>query len=708
MDTEQGRLIARSAQPSNPVRAAIRPAVPNSGRGRWFAAGSLWIYALVMAVWFAANWRESETLRVISGWCPAPADIIVLATIAAMLYRNVARGLRRRGWWLLFAGAAVDLVATVVSARISATTSHFYRALSDWLYLPYYPLVTGALALFYLSCGGSFRRRQLWLDAATIVLSVLATLWVFLFDLPFAPDAGVAMGVVLKLLYTLATSVSITMAVVLLSQITEWRSERSALLLIGAAVVGLGSDMAWLTQQSAGAGTLYAIDGFGDGIFSMGDILYCALVTSAVAAEHYRLPTRETERNHGANTHSMLPALALLLAIALLVGSAATGRGLNSEILIGIVLLGAVFLVVRQRGVRHELQRLNHTLAAQEAEARLTELVRRSPDLIVVVDAQLRLGFVSPAAESMLGARVSDLQNLPAARLLGSENEAIMAAFLDDLIARPGTSTEMETEITTRAGDARVIRVIGSNQFANPLIEGISLTLSDVSEQRALERELLDIAIRERIRLCSDIHEGLGQELTGIALLLQTVSTHPLRDQQSHQKALREIVGYVNGAIDTARKLALGLSPVHTGRDSLSTALQRLAADTSNRLPVRVEFEAGSDDPWIDDGAADHLYRVAQESISNALRHSGCTVINIALRTSEAGITLAITDNGCGFDPPPDRHRGLGLRMMEYRARVVRGKLRIEPPPEGGTRVAITVPLSKLAAVNAGAPVQSS
>jgi signal transduction histidine kinase len=308
----------------------------------------------------------------------------------------------------------------------------------------------------------------------------------------------------------------------------------------------------------------------------------------------------------------------------------------------------------------------------------------------------------------MLGARVSDLQNLPAARLLGAENEAIMAAFLDDLIARPGTSTEMETEITTRAGDARVIRVIGSNQFANPLIEGISLTLSDVSEQRALERELLDIAIRERIRLCSDIHEGLGQELAGIALLLQTVSTHPLRDQQSHQKALREIVGYVNGAIDTARKLALGLSPVHTVRNSLSTALQRLAADTSNRLPVRVEFEAGSDDPWIDDGAADHLYRVAQESISNALRHSGCTVINIALRTSEAGITLAITDNGCGFDPPPDRHRGLGLRMMEYRARVVRGKLRIEPLPEGGTRVAITVPLYKLAAVNAGAPVQSS
>src|SRR5450755_484135 len=117
----------------------IRPTVPNVSRGRWLAAGGLWVYALVLAVWLAAYWRESETARVMSGWGPAPADIMVLLTIGAMLYRNGPVGLRRRGWWLLFAGAAVDLAATVVSAGITGTTSHFYRALSDWLYLPYYP-----------------------------------------------------------------------------------------------------------------------------------------------------------------------------------------------------------------------------------------------------------------------------------------------------------------------------------------------------------------------------------------------------------------------------------------------------------------------------------------------------------------------------------------------------------------------------------------
>jgi PAS domain S-box-containing protein len=682
----------------------MRPVVPDSGRGSSWAAGALWVFAVALAIWFAADWRESETVRVLSGWSPVPADGIVLVTIAVMLYRNVAFGLRRIGWWLLFASTAVDLVANIVSARISPASSPFYIALSNWLYLPTCPLFTGALALYFLSCGGSFRRRQLWLDASTIALSVLATIWVSLFDLPFAPNAGVTVGVPLLLLYTFTTSVSTTMAVVLLIQITDWRSERSALCLIAAAIASVGADIAWLMQETAGASSIYAIEGVGDGIFSVADIIWCALIIGAVAAEYRRSPITDAEHTHGVNSYSMLPALALLLAIALLVGSEAAGRGLNSEILIGIVLLGAVFLVVRQRGVRRELQRLNRTLAAREAEARLTELVRCSHDLIAVVDARLQLGFVSPAAESMLGARAADLTNTAAARLLGSANEPGMAAFLDDLIARPGASAEMETGFATCTGDVRVIRVIGSNQFANPLIEGISLTLSDVSEQRALERELLDIAIRERIRLCGDIHEGLGQELTGIALLLHTVSSHPLQNERSHRKALREIVGYVNGAIDTARKLALGLSPVHTVRDSLRTALQRLAADTSERLPVRVEFETASDDPSIDDGAADHLYRVAQESISNALRHSGCTVINIGLHTSEAGITLAITDNGCGFDPLPDHRQSLGLRMMEYRARVVRGRLRIEPPPEGGTRVAITVPLGKLAAMHSSAP----
>jgi PAS domain S-box-containing protein len=671
---------------------SLRPAVTIARGAAWLVAASLWLYAFLFMVWLVIHWPESAAISIVTCWAPAPADIVLLLAIASLLYGGVADRLQRIAWWLLFTGAAVDLAATVATANVDATSPLLYRELSDWLYLPYYPLNIGAFALFFLSSDGSFRRPQLWLDAITILLGVLATLWTFLYEAPLGPGAGIAMGVAAKLSYTLATSAAITMAGLLFIQIGDWRREPCMMLLIGAAVAGLGSDTVWLAHDAAGSAADRLDNNIGYTIFSIGDIVYCAFVTSAAAAARRVSAVSEAQRRPLDNTYSFLPALALLLAIALLVGSEATQRGLDKELLIGLVLLGALLLVARQRGVRHELRSLNQALAKREAEARLTELVRCSADVIAVVNAQQELGFVSPAAEAMLGIRAADLENKPAVRMLGTAHEARMAAFLAELRDRPGASAEMETSIMRQADHTQVIRVIGSNQLANPHINGITVTLSDISEQRALERELLSIATRERLRLCSDIHEGLGQELTGIALLLQSCSTQTVRDQHSHQKSLREIAGYINAAIDNTRKLALGLSPVHVVGNSLSTALQRLAASVSNRVDVRVDFETASDDPRIDDDLADHLYRVAQESISNAIRHSRCTVVKVALRVAAGWLTLEVRDDGIGFDSAPASRRGLGLRMMEYRARVAGGTLRLERPIDGGTSVVITVP----------------
>ena len=108
-------------------------------------------------------------------------------------------------------------------------------------------------------------------------------------------------------------------------------------------------------------------------------------------------------------------------------------------------------------------------------------------------------------------------------------------------------------------------------------------------------------------------------------------------------------------------------------------------------MPVHVEVGSAIDEERLDDGAAEHFYRIAQESISNALRHSGCTTVKIALRGGEAEVTLTISDNGCGFDRVL-AGRGIGLRMMEYRARITGGALRVERSPGGGTRVVAWAP----------------
>jgi two-component system sensor histidine kinase UhpB len=661
-------------------------------RGKWLAARGLWLYSFAILGWLAGHWRESELVGDVCNWAPVPADLVVLAVIFILQRGAVTRGVRRWAWWLVFLSVALDLMASLAWTAIGPSSRPLYGALAEGLYLLYYPLMTAAFALFFISCGGSFRRPRLWLDALTVMLSVLALVWTTLYEAPLAGGAT-EVGIVMKLSYALAISVTTTMAVLLFTQIVDWRSEKSMMQLIGAALVGFVADSAWLAVDAGGSAALGPIYTASDLVFNIGDVVFCALVAGAAAAEQSRPLVPPDARHRIGNPYSFWPELVLLLAISLLIGSEATQRGFDVRILVALVLLGAALVVARQRGVRYELDRLNRHLAAREAEAHLTELVRSSADLIAVVNAQRVLTFVSPAAQAMLGVPVEDLQNTPAPMLLGEQCEAAVGEFIDSLISCPTAPTEMEARIRTPTGMTRAVHITGRNEFASARIRGIVLTIRDVTAERELEREVLEIAARERLRLSSDIHEGLGQELTGISLLLKSASMRDVSDPCALRYSLENITGHVNRAIATARDVASGLSPLQVVRGSLASALHRLAQDVSSRVPVHVEFGSAIDEERLDDGAAEHFYRIAQESISNALRHSGCTTVKVALRSAAAEVTLTITDNGRGFDRVLTGRGGIGLRMMEYRARIAGGALRVERSPGGGTRVVAWAPL---------------
>jgi len=360
------------------------------------------------------------------------------------------------------------------------------------------------------------------------------------------------------------------------------------------------------------------------------------------------------------------------------------------------VVLGAMLFAARQRIVSAELRRLNRALALRESDARLMELVRRSADVIAVVNGAGSITFASAAADRILGVPASVLQGSAAVDLLGSDNVEAMSRFLDALMANPASAAEMELELefATSAGEQRTVRVAGSDQRASPLIEGITLTLADITEQRTLEREVLDIAARERLRLCSDIHEGLGQDLTGIALLLQSASASPVDNPQALQASLRSVAGHVNRVIATARELASGLSPLHV-EGSLALALRRLADAMNSRFPVGVRIEVSGEEFALAESIADHLYRIAQESLNNALRHGGAKTIVVSLRMAVDHVVLRVADDGRGFNARAARRQGLGLRMIEYRARLMRGTLIIEQPPGGGTQLVLRVPCAQ-------------
>lgn len=220
--------------------------------------------------------------------------------------------------------------------------------------------------------------------------------------------------------------------------------------------------------------------------------------------------------------------------------------------------------------------------------------------------------------------------------------------------------------------------------------------IMDVTERRVLERAIIDATNREQQRIGHDLHDGLGQELTGISLMLRSFAQRAASEYPSGAPVLNEVVDLVNHAVDSARALAHGLSPVILERGGLPAALEQLAASASRTHGLRVRFRKSIQrEIDIDSTATHHLYRIAQEAVTNAARHSGASVVSIRLQAGREQLTLTISDDGRGLPPPDDGARspdGMGLRIMEYRARMMHAQFALQSLRTGGTRVTVTLP----------------
>jgi len=214
--------------------------------------------------------------------------------------------------------------------------------------------------------------------------------------------------------------------------------------------------------------------------------------------------------------------------------------------------------------------------------------------------------------------------------------------------------------------------------------------------KRLEEREIIEIAHREQQRIGSDLHDGLGQDLTGIALMLRAIGAQLRKEGSAACAEIEHVIGLVNAAIENTRALARGLSPLRSEPDGLRTALQALAARATERYGVPVAFEARIErDPPLDQKSATHLYRIAQEALTNAMRHGGASKVKILLASSGRALHLKVTDNGCGFPGGVrDGSDGLGLKIMRHRAEMLGGKLCFEAGVARGTIVRFSCPLA--------------
>ncbi|MEO8613567.1 MAG: sensor histidine kinase, partial [Luteolibacter sp.] len=214
---------------------------------------------------------------------------------------------------------------------------------------------------------------------------------------------------------------------------------------------------------------------------------------------------------------------------------------------------------------------------------------------------------------------------------------------------------------------------------------------AEFAARRQLEQEILDISEREQCRLGQDLHDGLGQQLAGIAYLGKVLADKLGAEAHESAQSAADIATHTAETIGTARILAKGLYPVELSRYGLLMALQDLTYQTSQRFQIGCELRQCGGELVMAKSAEIHIYRIIQESISNAIKHAKAYRIIVESQSTEGIHIFTVTDDGIGFEPPV-RSSGMGLHLMQYRARVIGAQIHLEQPVNGGCRVTCRLP----------------
>lgn len=216
---------------------------------------------------------------------------------------------------------------------------------------------------------------------------------------------------------------------------------------------------------------------------------------------------------------------------------------------------------------------------------------------------------------------------------------------------------------------------------------------TDITERKALEQEILEITEREQRRFGRDLHDGLGQRLTALELFCATL-LEDLREQAPGLvKSFKELSEELRAATRETRALSHGLSPVSMEADGLMNALRELARSTRALTQVDCRFTSRKPTRIADPNVAMHLYRIAQEAVNNALKHSHATQIRIMLSDHPGRVELQVADNGHGFKSGRRTGDGMGLRVIQHRANLINATLTLQSAPQKGVLVTCTLRL---------------
>ena len=357
--------------------------------------------------------------------------------------------------------------------------------------------------------------------------------------------------------------------------------------------------------------------------------------------------------------------------------------------------LGLWFALLERR-IRIRMRHAQIKKALREDEIKTRAILETSVDGIITINKQGVIETFNTAAEDIFGYAADEVVGRNVSVLMPppyrQEHDGYIRNYLETGrrkiigvgrevvgLRKDGSVFPLELAVSEVSLDN------GRNLFTG--------MVRDISRRRRLEQEILRISEEEHRRIGQDLHDDLGQMLTGIGLITQNLARKMRSEGHPDADKAAKVTGLIKEADEYVHTLVRGLIPVDSETEGLTSIFQRLASGSEQLFGIRCTFTEASPVLIHDNSLAMHLYHIAQEAVNNAVKHGKAKHVKIILAADNDWLRLRIQDDGIGF---PDTFKeeeedyGMGVRIMRYRARIIGGMLEIGAMPGGGAILTCT------------------
>jgi signal transduction histidine kinase len=377
-------------------------------------------------------------------------------------------------------------------------------------------------------------------------------------------------------------------------------------------------------------------------------------------------------------------------------------------------LSGSTEIARLSRNLDHALNQLQNNMLAVD---QLSSVLNQVADYVLIINDSGRIEFASEQTARKLGYSSIGLSNLPIQNLFLQTSEPVFSkprrhlqqstSLLTDIIDKQGQrkpvrllATRISESAHSRFRYAYLAQLIDDDEDNKTelrrLTESVQQTqqalLKELSERQRLEQQLLVISEHEQAWIGQNLHDSLGQRLTGASLLSKALAEKLQEGQSDEARQAKDIAKLINNCIDEVRYFSRGLNPLHLEANDLVQALQQLCNEIRQIHGIDCVCDVSTSSLTIGTDLANQLFRISQEAISNALRHGKASEIVLTLSQKADRVRLAVYDNGVGIKIAVNQNQGLGLRGMQLRTRYIGGRMRLRSRA-GSTIVLINAPL---------------